>query len=703
MPIVQLKSCQVEGDLAQSISDMQQQVGEVTQGILAQMAAISTDLTNANNVSAVLDKLTQNSPPGATGLPVKVPTQLDDEERMEAIGIILIDGIMYAADGSGNIDVLRQLFFSVGSNTDMFLSLLQSTDPMIVVQTHLQIQKLPPGMTKLSDARAAFNNPAIENVYSAGDGNFYVLIPEFLGVNKSAKQVAQEFGIPQNEIITQVFWLNSVQATTNEISRMDQLGITGDFKTATISGRSLSDARPSVIQNTQSQVSVDTGTALSQASLLNQRFGLIDASSKNNFRSEIQMSTQVARADWLLLEQQVRFQAPTIVDPTIMTTFLQKNKKTDIAYLMTQRRTVSGINFQATTDDLAALIQKASNISAGNFTISSLLVNNPKPLVPAAIDNTNQSVVTNYCALQQVSGTSITYPQLQTAYGCLQQSIAAPPPAVTAPVVPQMGYQSFDSPSSILFRQLNFNASFNTDALTNAVDAIGEALGQPILAIVQAIIALLTTMRAALDQVLNQFKAKIASFVAQIEALVSRYTSFFGTASLDSSILKCSVGFNVAATFPILDDLVGLIDLLQRQLKNILAQVAQLIEAFLEKLLCFPLNLLNGFITHATSALPSFCTVNRVKLPQDLENALLKLKQGFDIQNTNTTAFSRDAVKLSATVQGLPSKLQQFRQSLLCESQPNSKFFSATQFTLNQGFFANPVAAAANVLKPIGG
>lgn len=146
MPIVQLQNCQVEGDLAQSINDMQQQVGEAAQALLQQIAAIDTDTTGIQGINAFLDNLVQNSPPGNTGLPPEIPTALDNEQRLEALGLILIDGIIYEADGSGNIEVLRQLFFACGSNVTTFLSLLGQTDPMIVTQTRLLIQQLPLGL-----------------------------------------------------------------------------------------------------------------------------------------------------------------------------------------------------------------------------------------------------------------------------------------------------------------------------------------------------------------------------------------------------------------------------------------------------------------------------------------------------------------------------------------------------------------------------
>jgi hypothetical protein len=703
MPIVQLQTCTIEGDLAQAVNDMQQQVGEVTQAMLAQIAAIDTNTAGIQGINAFLDDMVQSSPPGNTGLPPEIPTALDNEMRLQAVGLILIDGILYEADDSGNIEVLRQLFFAVGSNVTTFLNLLNSTEPMIVTQTYLNIEKLPPGTTTLAAAQTLFNNPAIENVYVAGDGNYYCVVPQFLGVNISAQQASTQFSIPINQISTLVFWLKSVQATSNEITRMDQLGITGPFKVAAISGTSLTSASPSTVSTTQAQASVDTGTALSQCQLLNSRYALISQDSIANFQNEILMSSKTAQQDWLALEQQVRFQAFIIIDPTIMITFLTRNSQADITYLMNQRRTVSGINFNATQDDIANLVQQADNIPAGSTTISAVLINTPSVQVPTPIDNANNSLITNYCALNQLSGTSLSYIQLQIAYGCLSQSIATPAPTPVAPVVPIMGYQSYDSPASIMFSQVNFAATFNTTAATNALSALGTALGQPLLAIVEAIIALITSMRAALDQVLGNFAKQVASFVAQIQSMTSKFTSFFGTASLDSSILKCSVGFNIAATIPALNELAGLIDLLRRQLKNILAQIAKLIENFIETLICLPLNLINGFITGATTALPSFCQVNRVVLPQQLQNALLQLKQGFQIENTNVTAFARDAIKLSATVQALPAKLSQFQSSLLCQSQPNAKFFSATQFTLNQGFFANPTTAAANLLKPIGG
>jgi hypothetical protein len=686
---------------------MNQQVGEITQGIQQALAAIPVDLTLVPQGSLILDRESQKGTVQSTataqataiGIPQAQPTQLDDEQRLEALGLIMIRGILYLADSSGNIDDYRRLFFAVGSDITTFLSIVEGAAPYAVTQTRLEVQQLPRTTAwTLELARTALANPAIEALYVAGDGDTYVIVPTFLGLNVSAAQMATQFQIPATEIVTQVFWLTQVTQTPQVLSQLAALGISGDQLSASLFGQRLLDFNPNAADSSKQAAVGYTGTALAQLGMLNARFTLLDPTSLASLQQESLLSIGNAQIQWELNQQQVRFWSTVLTRPADITDFLVKNTQDDLVYLFTRRQTVSGINFQATSTQIMQAVTQALSIPAGGTTISSLVINANHPQLDPAIDQSNQSLVKNTCAhLQMIQPPPLNVISVQTAIGCLNQALQTNTP-LTPQATPIVGYASFDSPSSLLLRQMDVSATFNTDGILNELSALAAPLNSGLTFVILAIVALLKTIQTAIDSVFATIQATIAPLIAQIEGFLSRFMAYHGTLSLDSSILKCALGLNLGVALPEITELSGFVDLLRRKLRNILASFSQVISTLLNKLLCLPLNMINSYITAAESSLPSFCKLNRVQMPANVEAALLQLRSISQLQSDNVQAFSMSALKLSATTQALPLKLAQFQQSALCESQTNSSFFKATQQVSILTAGPNPLALAAGAL-----
>lgn len=708
MPIVQLKDCQIEGDLAQAVLDLQQQISEITSGILIQTAAITPPTTELGQTNAIMQNMILQSPTpippdqlaDQIGTPHLDPSELDDEERLEDLGVVLIRSIMYLADGSGNIDAYRRLFFAVGADINLFLSIVGRGTGFAVTQTLLQVQKLPVKSNwNLADVRALFNNPAIEAIYNASDGEQYVIVPRFLGLNKSKEEAARLASVSVDQIQTQVFWLTSVTQTPDTIAKLSALGIESDELTATLFGDRLISVKPSTEVDALNNVSLLTGKVLAQLGLLTNRYQKISPADREVFKQEALQTIGQAQQALYDLQEVVRFQATVLSRPADISDFLIRNSQDDLSYLFTERRGVSGIKFTATTQEISSKIRQIISIPAGNSTVSSLRVNSTRSLLDPQIDAANGRLVRNVCAQRQLTNsTPLLFSALQTAIACLQQSLQTPPVAVPSPL-PQVGYASHDSPASILTKRLNFALTLNTNAITDAIDAAAQPLNAAERAVVLAILAIIKQAQAAIDQVLGAFRDQVSGFISQLQGTLSQYTSFFGTASLDSSILKCALGFSLKTDMPILDELAGVVDLLRRKLRNMMADVAKTIGDILAKLMCLIPNLLNGFITGVQNALPSVCQLNKVQLPKDIDDALNQLRNGFALQSTSVQAFSRDALRITATTQALPLLLGQFRESLSCESTASDQFFKASASTIGATVQPNPTAALAGILR----
>lgn len=705
MPIVQLKDCQIEGDLAQATLDFQQQIGDVTASLISQIQAIPVDLTLVPQGQTLLDNEAQLAPVPSTaasvataiGIPQNNPTPLDDEQRLAALGLILIDGILYLADNSGNIDAYRRLFFAVGANITQFLSIVQGTAPMAVTQTYLRVEQLPVvANLTLQTVRTIFNNPAIEKIYTAGDGFQYVVVPTFLGLNQSASQLASLNGISEDQILTQVFWLQAVSQAPQILSQLNTLGITGDQLAASLFGERLLDLVSTAGDASQTAATLATGTALAQLTMLTTRYASLSASDIASLQQEVVQSISTAQASWYENQQQVRFWSTVLVRPQEISDFLTRNSQADLTYLFTQRPEVSGINFQATPTQVAAQLRQSLNIASGTTTVSSLLVNRAPVQLDSAIDQSNQSLIKSQCALLQMTAPVFNVTNAQTAMSCLNQSLVVD--TTVAPTVPQVGYASFDSPSSLLFRNMDFSASFNTDGILAELSALAAPLGIVLQGIIQAIVTLMQNTQNAINAVFKAFNAQINPLIAQLEGFLSRFSSFHATPTLDSSILKCALGLDINIAVPAITELAGFVDTLRRKLLNVLAGITKAIFNTLKTLLCMPINLLNSFITRVSNALPSICQVQKVTLPANVEALLVQLRDNFQVQSDNVTAFSTSAVRISANVQALPQKLGQFSASLVCDSPPGSQFFQASASQLNVGVLPNPVGLAAGVL-----
>jgi hypothetical protein len=693
VPTIHFKDCSIQGDLAQAVLDLEQQIGDIAKELIEQIQSIPVDTSLIPSGHDILDQeilkspnpLTQDQVSNNTGIPKSEPTITDDEDRLAELGLILCKGVLYLADKSSNIENYRRLYFSVGSNMDTFFSILNSGNPFVVVQTRLHVKSLTykPGGWNLTEVRKIFNNPAIENIYSAGDEKTYAVVPEFLSYNESVDAISRKTSIPENQILSQVFWLGQVDQNSQTVAELIRLGITGNELTATLFGERLLETIPSAADSVRGAAAISTGKAIAQLQLLNQRFAKLDSFSKESLKSDAKVSISEANYDWFLNAKIARFW-PTVLSRTQdITDFLSRNTKSDLDYLFTEKRKVLGIDFQATNKEILDRLKQVRNISSGSSTVSSLLVNDLTLLVDPTIDVSNQKLIQNFCAVGQLqSKLPVKVDQVQTALACLKQSLVYPHQPETPSPTPLAGYASYDSPASIINRRMDFGVTFNVDKILEQLTKVANDLSHPIKITVNAIVSVMRTLKQSIDNVYNIFLPQVEKLLAQIEGFLSRFMAFHGTTSLDSSVLKCSLGLDIQVTLPILDQLETFLTLLKVAIGSALAKINQAVSNLLKKLLCMPINFLNSYITGVSSSLPAFCQTSKITLPSEIEVLLIELRDIFQAQQLNTVAFNRDLVKMGATVQALPLKLDQFRTSLLCDSPAASNFFKASKFIL---------------------
>lgn len=707
MAFVRLKDCTADGDLAQAILDVEQNLGDIKQALDQAVQAIVVDSASLAAGNLILTQETTQCPnplgdyTAAAGLPALDYSVQADEERLELVGIIMIDGILYLAGNDGNIDNFRRLYFALGADTARFIATVNSGAAIVVVQTYLQVQKLPAlalgVLWTVEQAQTQFKNPAIEAVYTAGDGNTYCVVPTFMAVNQSAQQVAQDNNIPINQISTQVFWFNQVLTNASIINNLNNLGVTGDQQTSILANQRLISVRPSVETDAETQFALQTQKALDQINLLNPRFTTLDQPGLQSFWTDITNSATAANQIAYQLQGIVRFSPTLIVDPTQIATFLQKNTQADLDYLFSTRRSVSSINFAATSDQIQQTVRQTLSIQAGSTTLSAIQANQEPVTIDPDIDHANNALVQNICGLNSLAITPFQYLNLQVAYGCLTSSLAGEP-AQTSQVTPITGYQSYDSPATVLFRQSDIYITLGLDQAIANLENLAAALALPIQIVVQALAALIKATSQIINNFFNQIRQQINQYTQQLESFMSRYMALHGNATVNAGILRCSFGYALTPQLPILQTILDYINSIETQIRNLIAQLTALLSKFLNELLCYPVNLANGFLGGLESNLPSFCQAYKVTLPTNINAALLQIQNIFIFQQDMVRGNNRDLFRLSATVQAAPDKIAAFKQSLICDSQSNNNFFNSAKSALGVGFsIPNPLSSVPKI------
>src|SRR5690606_32411180 len=110
----------------------------------------------------------------------------------------------------------------------------------------------------------------------------------------------------------------------------------------------------------------------------------------------------------------------------------EKNTPADLAYLFNTRRTVASIQFGVPDAEVLRIVRQAMSVSSGSTTLSALQNNRVVPGLDSQINAANLRLVQNTCAVNAIRKNPFTYPNLQTTYGCANQSIQ-----LTEPTLPR--------------------------------------------------------------------------------------------------------------------------------------------------------------------------------------------------------------------------------------------------------------------------
>lgn len=719
MAIVQLKTCIAEGELAQAVLDFEQQIGDSSRDLFTQIDAIQDIASNLALIvqgQNILDKqiqpITSNELTKQAGLPEPEPEDpiLADEERLEAFGIYLIKGVVWLAGTNQNIENFRKLFFALGGDIELFLTTINSKDSYIVVQSYLKTQKLPlRSRWTLSLAREYLNTETIESVYLAGDGYYYAIIPTFLEKNVSKESLLKKYNLKKEQISTQVFWLKEVKVDNHTVTTLKKLGLDDNQRLAALSEQRLIESRPSVYENLSTLVSIKLGETIKQCNLFSSRYTKLDASAKEIFRKEILKSVKEVQSLIFQLEDLVRFYGTLLENPNEITIFLEKNTKADLVYLFTKRRKIKGINFSATGKEIRAKISQIYGTQSGNTSTSSLLANNlpsNKADLDPFIDSTNIKLVATYCAEYLLTKLkTFTFEDLNTATGCLTRALLEDTSGLTT-ATPIIGYPSYDSPAQVINRSVDLFLTLDTSKVTDGIESLISKYTDIFKPVLEAIAKLMREVQRASYLIIDRLRQECDELTRKLQAFMSEYMGMYGTVTLESSLLKCSVGYSLGANIGVeqavdasLNELFSVVSSMSTQIQKVLDQIQKVTADFADKFLCLPINFLNGLISSSTSELPGLCQVYKVKLPTEVENLLIDIRDTYLLQAEGYQAVSRDTIRLGVTAAIMPIRLTSFKENLVCQNQVSSNLFGAISSNLNTEL--NPIKATTNTITNV--
>lgn len=168
-----------------------------------------------------------------------------------------------------------------------------------------------------------------------------------------------------------------------------------------------------------------------------------------------------------------------------------------------------------TRSELIRRIREASALPAGSPSLSSLLANQPPVVLDYSVDAANYGFCQSQAALLALTKPlPLSYEDLKTAYACLTGSTLAAETSTTAQN-PVIGYPSYDSPSSLMARRVDFYVSLGVGSLTEDIINLAAPVSNALADAIGVLVALIRAMRQAIDSVLNPLIKKVRDLVAQ--------------------------------------------------------------------------------------------------------------------------------------------------------------------------------------------
>jgi hypothetical protein len=398
----------------------------------------------------------------------------------------------------------------------------------------------------------------------------------------------------------------------------------------------------------------------------------------------------------------IHFKVTKLVQPKeFLTQFLSFLTTAELVYLFEDRTDITGLDVMADDQTKLTMLNNVFSIPSGATTISAIKVNQVQEPTPASIQILKlESEIDCASFNAQFKTIENLIISIECLGGAIETSNEIFLKTEDPPEIPYVGQPFFTSPATVSSRRLKISWTFpiDIDFLLNIIDDVGGLLVTPI----KALVRIVDSICKIVDKLLDKFKSKVKAIVKKIESFVSRFNSLTGSGNFDASLIKCAINFDVSFSLPFLDDLANILDPVVDLIKWAVGGLRDIISAFINNLICKPFNLINSFLTQWENRLPTACSLFRIPLPKELEDALLALQRACpDANNTVMFSFNKDLLNIRAGVTSGDSRIKQFRKNALCQTESTNRFLNTSLFGFKKGF-RNPLSSLSKPpLDPI--
>ncbi len=620
-------------------------------------------------------------------------TQEDDEKRVfDSTDLILTSGIFFKKPASDsviqdNIEVLRRTYFSVGRNLDKLEpEYIDSIDNSY--RFKLEVGKASPFILNqdltLTQIRTIFNDNSISKAdYVVLSDKSVLLVKKIplLVPNINKEELSVRYSTLPEVSTSSIFHKTDPKNTTNAINRWVSLGY--------------DDELPSILDGQDPSMSTDitdpvmtslkerTSRLMSDINFYLGRLSTVSAStiSESLNRTLNEMDSHVKN-----LVSIFQFEVSQITEFDTLAKLRLKLSDDEIHYLFNTQRYVKGIDLNATEDEIFASIRSTSNVSSGETTISTNIINQTKSL-----KETNYSIVlfmvSDIQNIKEALNAGVTAENLNKM---LSSATTLSERILSDSVAPQQtlsGYPSYTSPNSIITQRMNFNKNFKItlslgfvdDAIAGITAMYDKIVGQAISSLFKIITNLTKKAITMVNQLRDKLLAKIMPLKRKLDQFISKYLTLIGSGDFGSSILKCAVNFNIGLNTDVLDILAALIEQLAQVLNGLISMLVDMLVKAIESILCPVISMIDQFIGSANSYLPSFCSFNSpLLLPEDAVKSLGELRDIASLQNNAINSYSGDLIRVRAMVETAPDRLSSFVDQAGCLNKNASTLMSST-------------------------
>lgn len=620
-------------------------------------------------------------------------TQEDDERRIfDSTDIVLTNGIFFKKPSSDNviqdnIEVLRRAYFSVGRD----LSKLNSEYADLIDNAYrfrLEVGKAQPLVPNqdltLAQIRTIFNDNSISKAdYVVLSDKSVLLVKRtpLLVPNINKEELQVRYSTSPEVVTSSILHKTEPKNTTNAINRWVNLGY--DIELPSILDGQDPAMSTDVLEPIMALLKERTSRLISDVNFYLSRLNTVNSSIINEALSRTIDEMDVYVKNLVSIFQ---FEVSQITEFDTLSKLRQKLTDDEIHYLFNTQRYVKAIDLNATEDEVFAAIRTSTNISSGETTISTNIINQNKSL-----KETNYSVVLFMVSdIQNIKEALASGVSFESLNKILASATVLSERILTDSVTPQQtlsGYPSYTSPNAIIAQRMNFNRNFKLtlslgfvdDAIAKISALYDKYVGQTISALFGIIANLAKKAITMVNQLRDKLLAQIMPLKRKLDQFISKYLTLIGSGDFNSSILKCAVNFNIGLDTDVLDILAALIEQLAQVLNNLVSTLVALLVKAIEKILCPVISMIDQFIGAGNSYLPSFCSFNSpILLPEEAVKSLNDLRSIASLQNTVINTYSGDLIRVRALVETAPDRLSSFVDQAGCLNKNASTLMSNT-------------------------